>query len=229
MADTSDSSAEERHLLDLLARSALNDYPNPERVGCPGQEFLQALAFNRKSIPLNDPRLDHVVHCSPCFRELTELKSAAKSHRQRLWIASSAAAAVVVTGVALWGTGTLRRILPSSSDNSTPILAQIDLQNRAMTRGAPPAAPKMEPIRIPSGPLKLSILLPVGSEPGMYQLEVLKDVDKPLIAESGQASIINGTTTLKVSVNTSSLNPGTYLLGIRQPPLDWAFNPIRVE
>ncbi len=149
--------------------------------------------------------------------------------RQRLWIASSAAAAVVVTGVALWGTGTLRRILPSSSGNSTPILAQIDLQNRAMTRGAPPASPKMEPIRIPSGPLKLSILLPVGSEPGMYQLEVLKDVDKPLITASGQANIINGTTTLNVSVNTSSLGPGTYLLGIRQPPLDWAFNPIRVE
>lgn len=229
MADTSDSSAEERHLLDLLARSALNDYPNPERVGCPGQEFLQTLAFNRKSIPLNDPRLDHVVHCSPCFRELTELKSAAKSHRQRVWIASSAAAAVVVTGVALWGTGTLRRILPSSSGSPAPILAQIDLQNRAMTRGAPTTFPKMEPIRIPSGPLKLSILLPIGSEPGLYQLEVLKDVDKPLITESGQASIINGTTTLNISVNTSSLSPGTYLLGIRQPPLDWAFNPIRVE
>lgn len=229
MADTSGSSGEERHLLDLLTKSALKDYPNPERIGCPGQEFLRTLAFDRNSIPLNDSRLDHVVHCSPCFRELTELKSDAKTYRQRVWVASGAAAAVVITGVALWGTGNLRRILPATHDNSGPIVAQIDLQNRSIIRGAPAPSSKTQPILIPSGNLKLSILLPVGSEPATYDVQVLKDVDRPLIAGSGQASIIDGVTTLKLSVNTSSLAPGNYLLGIRQPPLDWAFNPIRVE
>src|SRR4051812_9962975 len=98
MADTWDSSGEERHFLDLLAKSALNDYPNPERVGCPGREFLRTLAFNRKSIPLTDFRLDHVVHCSPCFRELTEMKAIGNTRRTRTWATLGIAAAVLVIG-----------------------------------------------------------------------------------------------------------------------------------
>lgn len=228
MAGTSDSSGEERHFLDLLAKSALNDYPNPERVGCPGREFLAALAFNRKSIPVTDPRLDHVVHCSPCFRELTEMKSVAKGRRNRIWASTCVAAAVVLIGFALWASGILKRI-PASNVRSAPIVAQIDLQNRSITRGVPTAPQTSQPILIPKGQLKLSILLPVGSEAGTYDIQILKDVDKPLVGGSGRAYIVNGTTTLKVSVNTSSLPSGNYLLGVRQPPLDWAFNPITVE
>ncbi len=229
MADTWDSSGEERHFLDLLAKSALNDYPNPERVGCPGREFLRTLAFNRKSIPLTDSRLDHVVHCSPCFRELTEMKAATNPQRNKIWATLGIAAAVLVIGVALWATGALKGIWASGNLRSAPIMAQIDLQNRSITRGAPTASQPSAPIRIPKGQLRLSILLPVGSEEGTYEVQILKDVDKPLVGGTGRAAIVNGITTLKVSVNTSSLPPGNYLLGVRQPPLDWAFNPITVE
>lgn len=229
MADTKGSSGEERHLLDLLAKSALNDYPNPERVGCPGPEFLRTLAFSRKSIPLNDNRLDHVVHCSPCFRELTELKAAAKKRKTTIWASIGAIAAVVVIAVALWATGVLTPIASPGRSSSATIIARIDLQNRSITRGAPTAAQPSGPILIPKGRLKLTILLPFGSEAGTYDVQILKAVDKPLVAGSGQAAIVNGITTLNVSVNTSSLASGNYLLGVRQPPLDWAFNQIRIE
>src|SRR6185437_3622392 len=86
---------EERQLLRLLAESALNDYPNPERIGCPGQDFLRTLACRRKLIPVSDPRLDHVVHCSPCFREFSNLQAAAKRRRNRRWTAITTVAALI--------------------------------------------------------------------------------------------------------------------------------------
>jgi hypothetical protein len=224
-----DSQGEERELLQLLAKSALNDYPNPERVGCPGQEFLRTLAFNRKSIPLKDSRLDHVVHCSPCFRELSEMRAAGKRRQRVVWASIGAAAAVIVIGIALWATGIFKRLPSPVNLSSAPIVAQIDLQNRSITRGAPTASQQNGPILVPRGQLKLTVLLPFGSEAGTYEIEILKDVDKPLIAGSGHAAIIDGTTRLKVSMNTSSLAAGKYLLGIRQPPLEWAFNPITVQ
>jgi hypothetical protein len=68
----------------------------------------------------------------------------------------------------------------------------------------------------------LTVLLPFGRDAGKYEIEIFKEVGKPLISSSGEAVIGNGTTKLNVSVNTSSLPSGSYLLGVRQPPLEWA-------
>lgn len=228
MPDQWNSAGEEREILRLLAKSALNDYPNPERRGCPGAEFLHKLAFDRKSIPLSDLRLDHVVHCSPCFRELTQFRADAKARRNRIWAAVAAAAAIIGIGLGLWASGIFVG-LASSHLNTAPIIAQIDLENRSITRGAATPSQQNQPIVLARGELKLTILLPFGSEEGAYDLEILKEVDKPLVKATGEAAIINGITKLNVSVNTSSLPPGSYLLGIRHPPLDWSFNPIRLR
>jgi hypothetical protein len=108
-------------------------------------------------------------------------------------------------------------------------MAQINLQNRSITRGDAPPSQRNETILVPRGQLKLTILLPFGSEAGTYDVEILKEVDKPLITRSGQAEISDGVTKLIVSLNTSSLPAGKYLLGIRQRPLDWTLNPITIE
>ena len=230
MADEWKSEGEERELLELLAKSALNDYPNPERIGCPGREFLERLAFNRKSIPLSDPRLDHIVHCSPCFRELSEIKAARKKKTRRIWIGLAAAAALILIGLGVWLSGGFRGVaFPAGGGTSVPIMAQIDLQNSSIPRGAPSESQQNQVISIPRGRLNLTVLLPFGSDAGKYEIEIFKEVGKPLISSSGQAVIGNGVTKLIVSVETSSLAPGSYLLGVRQPPLGWAFNPITVR
>ncbi len=229
MAGKWDSWGEERELFQLLAKSALNDYPNRERLGCPGQEFLRTLAFHRKSIPLNDSRLDHVVHCSPCFRELTEIKTAGKRRRNAAWAGFGAVAAIIAIGVALWAAGVFARHPSPNGTSSNPIIAQINLQNRSINRGGSAPSQQNETILVPKGQLKLTILLPFGSEAGTYDIEILKEVDKPLITGSGQAEISDGVTKLVVSLNTSSLPAGKYLLGIRQRPLEWAFSPITIE
>ena len=46
--------------------------PNPERVGCPSRETLIALASREQ--PLGDPTYEHLLKCSPCYRDFTALK-----------------------------------------------------------------------------------------------------------------------------------------------------------
>ncbi|MGH9770520.1 MAG: hypothetical protein ACRD4Q_02285 [Candidatus Acidiferrales bacterium] len=231
MAGQRDSQREEHEFLRLLAQSALNDYPNPERIGCPGPEFLRTLAFHRKSIPLSDPRLHHVVHCSPCFREFTAFQAAARKRRNTLWGMVAAIAAVIAICVGLWASGTFNQLAPPGAASPAPIIAQIDLRNWSITRGAPEPSQHHGPIPVPRRRLQLTILLPFGSQAGTYQVQILKQhANQPLIRASGQAVIVDGITKLKVSLNTSSLTSGNFLLlGIRRPPLDWTSYPITIQ
>ena len=46
--------------------------PNPERIGCPSRDTLVELA--RRAPPLGDPAYEHLLKCSPCYRDFTALK-----------------------------------------------------------------------------------------------------------------------------------------------------------
>ena len=48
--------------------------PNPERVGCPSHETLIQLA--RRALPLGDPAYEHLLKCSPCYRQFHALRKA---------------------------------------------------------------------------------------------------------------------------------------------------------
>jgi hypothetical protein len=234
MGNEQEPTGEERELLDLLSESALNDYPNPERIGCPGEVFLRQLATDRKSVPIRDPRLDHVLHCSPCFREFTAFRakqerSSQRGHKGILF--ALAAAAILIVAMAIWIAYTRgnRNRTPDTNTNATPIVAQIDLQDRSIMRGAPTSPEARQPLHIPRGQLRLTVLLPFGSDAGTYEVQILQDVQKPLVTAAGHADIEDGVTKLSVRINTSSLSRGKYMLGVCRPPLDWTYNAITVE
>ena len=46
-----------------LQESALREFPNPERVGCPDAETLAGMS--RRIIQMTQDQLHHVTHCSP--------------------------------------------------------------------------------------------------------------------------------------------------------------------
>lgn len=54
-------------------------HPNPERMGCPSNEVLVALA--RRERPIGDPAYDHLGECSPCFIEMCALQEATSPRR----------------------------------------------------------------------------------------------------------------------------------------------------
>ncbi len=52
---------------DLLEQFFLEAFPNPDRVGCPDEDAMEAVAQNGPSP--NDPVLLHIASCSECYRE----------------------------------------------------------------------------------------------------------------------------------------------------------------
>jgi hypothetical protein len=62
----------ENELFDAFDRVVHEDYPNPERVNCPGHPALQKLAAESKAAH-DASILVHIRRCAPCFDELREL------------------------------------------------------------------------------------------------------------------------------------------------------------
>ena len=63
----------EKELLDAFDRVVHEDFPNPQRVACPGSEVL--LKFAQQ--PAEDQSsylLAHIRQCAPCFDALKELR-----------------------------------------------------------------------------------------------------------------------------------------------------------
>jgi hypothetical protein len=231
MSDTRDS-PEDEQFLKILSESSLHDYPNPERLGCPGKQFLSQLATDHSSISLNDPRLDHVLHCSPCFSEFSTIRqNAISNQRARRIVATGAVAAVLLVAIALWliARGSVHIPTLENPAKSGSLVSQLDLRNRSVTRGNSEAHRGNESLSIPRGQLSLVILLPFGSEDGDYEVEILRQVDHPLAFGRGRATINKGITTLTAAVDTSHLEPGNYLLGLRRLDLPWTFNPISLQ
>ena len=218
---------EERKLLELFSRSALNDYPNPERIGCPGGAFLRQLATNRKSIPITDARLDHVVHCSPCFQEFSAFKDQAskvpeKEHPQRfLRLLPYAAAAAVLLIPTAWLMRDHGVFTPMGYGSARGRAMMMNFAVASIDRGATenssvPAAVQ----EYPREPLTLSIGLPRGSEGGSYQFELRRPIDGVVVVRgSGTATISKGLTTFSLWLDLSKIPAGTYGARVRHLPL----------
>jgi hypothetical protein len=212
------SKHEEDRLIKAGQRVLLDGgYPNPDRVGCPGSEVLKALAERRMDLHDAEQWLLHLGSCSPCFIEYTAFRKQA-ARRKTLELVLASAALVVVTGLAGWlwkgywfrGTGgkpNIATVMPYQK-------VTVDLRNRIIFRGEQAPSANSGPIQLPRGRLDLTILLPKGSEPGNYELQVSTELEKPLVTKTGMAVEQNGITALKVKVDVSNLSPGGYLLAI---------------
>jgi hypothetical protein len=218
---------EERELLELFAKSALNDYPNPERLGCPGEAFLRQLATDRKSVPITDPRLDHVVHCSPCFRELSELKDQistppkAVRPQQLLRFLAYAAAVGVISVPTAWMLRHPKDVSPKLNNNAGGRAMMMNFAAGSPDRGG--SDDEIIPAVIqeyPREPLVVSIGLPRGSESGDYQFELRQPAnDAVVLRGSGTATISKGLTTFSLLLDLSKIPSGTYDARVRHLPL----------
>jgi hypothetical protein len=63
----------EKELLDAFERIIRADFPNPQRIGCPGPDVLRELAQPPAHTQLAH-LLAHIRQCAPCFDELKELR-----------------------------------------------------------------------------------------------------------------------------------------------------------
>lgn len=236
MDDEKLSPEQERAWLDLMEKAALNDFPNPERVGCPGSDFLRRLAIDRGSVSPNDDRIGHLSRCSPCFQEFTAFRSDAQATDDRNQ--TSKWAAIVIVLLAL-SAGAYYERAPIGAEatrvytrvTGTYISASLDLSKQSTLRGTntPDANASIAVPTLPRQRLNLTITLPFASELGEYDLAVSRASDPPVVAASGQARIEHGNTIISVRIDLSSLGSGRYDFGMRRTQSNWVRYPVLIH
>jgi hypothetical protein len=230
--ESSDSQYE--RLKRQLQQTILTEYPNPDRKGCPGEAVLRGLAARYLDQTVqDDSNWQHVTHCSPCYREFldirTEMKRAARAKKVGIGLGLIAAAVAGIAAAVYLGEE------PAVPREQRPQIAElayrpriVDLEGRSITR-SDEGKEETKPIQLGRGPEELTIRLPFGSRPGNYEVQLLKSVDEPLVSTQGEAQVVDGTTSMKVSVDLSKLEPGKYLLGVRRLPADWTYYPAELK
>ena len=216
--------------MDLLLGRA---HPNPAREGCPSADLLRRLA--RRELPIGDPAYDHIGKCSPCYQELRAIqqadatKLAAGAKRRWTMIAAAAVVAVVIGGVwfALRTTGDADRVAQPTTQTA-PQSARLDLRPLAVTRSDEQKV-EAAPLLVPRGRVNATILLPVGSPPGDYDIRILDRDLRARTTTKGSAEIRNYVTTLEAVIDVSALEAGDYQLTLRRSGGDWQMFPLRVR
>ena len=204
-----------------------NANPNPTRTGCPSDDVLTALARRERSV--DDPAYDHLTKCSPCYRRVRALQQGIGERRGsvawRTWRLAAVAAIIVVGIVGASWFGLHRGELPRPS---AELEAELDLRPYAIMRGGESQV-EQKPLVLPRGRLVLRVLLPVGSEPGSYEVQLLDSNLSSKASASGDADLQNQITTLRTALDATALSPGDYKLAVRHSGNDWQLFPAQVK
>ena len=215
------SERDERRLLDVLGRGLINEFPNPERSGCPGSEVLKRIASRTMPLAEAEKWLDHLGSCSPCYRDFSRFQKAYQLRRTRTLLAI-AASILVCAAIGGWA------MVQWHNKSQTTQVAVLDLRNWSVTRGVEPN-PAVKGFEVSREAFRLSILLPLGSSEGQYDVRIATLSGESLATASGTASVKKGVTAVQVAISVSSVSPGAYLLQIRKVGLEWNSYPLAVH
>lgn len=213
---------------DVMDQAFGRSNPNPDRLGCPSQAVLIALASRQRSA--DDPCYEHLINCSPCYLAVRELQETQRRQRQRqrfVMLARSAAVAVVLLAAAV-GWVFVRGSSAVQRPNARELHSELDLRPYTLTRGAP-SADRQLPLLLPRARTRLTIFLPTGSEPGRYDVQVVNVRGVSEASTAGEASMQNQVTTLQTMLDLRGLTSGAYELKIRRIGQAWQQFPARVE
>jgi len=226
------SKRDEERLIEAGRQYYSTAFPNPERVGCPDRSILEALAQGKLDSVASGRWDAHMMQCSPCFNDYVALRK----HLDRTAGARAiaATAAVIVIAIASWlvvrsfrNRGREGEVAgPSANVKYEANL--VDLRNKAALRGAESSAGQTAAV-LPRAPLALSIYLPTGSEPGNYEVQVTQGPGQALLKADGKATLRNHIAVLDVKLDFQELQPGPYLLWIRQSGTSWSYYPVLVK
>jgi hypothetical protein len=216
------SKRDEERLLEAGRSVFSTAFPNPNREGCPGEEVIKAISARKVDLAQQRDFMVHMSRCSPCFNDYARFRKEAQTAKVRRAVAI-AAAVVVVIGIV----GLLWFLLNRPRQPVQFEAAAIDLGKWPVLRG-PEETPR-PPLELAKRPLDLTILLPVGDEPGQYEVEIFKEPGHPLWNGQGEAQLENHRATLHMRVDLSDWKRGQYILAFRGKGWDWTYGPLVVK
>jgi hypothetical protein len=215
----------------LLQQAVLNNYPNPERNGCPGTSVVREVA--QRQVPIRDAYWEHVTHCSPCFQEFLELRNEFVESRARLIrrnriVFASALVVAGIVGVVIWR-GASRPMAPITTAEAT---SQVDMRPFSVTRGESNNPQQSERYAgvLSRNRVQLSIILPVGAEEGTYEVRLMDNDLKQVIASGkAPASFADHTLRLAITFDLTGVPPGPYEIASRRDGGGWMTSPVLIK
>ena len=231
----------EQEFIAAAARVLRTGFPNPERTGCPPQEGLQSVARKERGSVESQNILEHLTCCSECFTEYEGLLRKERVSKS-LRILALCASLLITVGLAVWfyafrgesGLQPPKPVIvqkePPPQAPPTPFqVALVDLRNRSPVRGEQGSPSDSTVVAsLPTRRLDLSVYLPIGSEEGQYEIQILREAETPLVALSGSATLKDHNVVLRLRTDLTGLDPGRYLLGLRKGNFRWTYYPIAV-
>lgn len=233
-----------RDVVSLGRKYARTAFPNPTREGCPNSSTLRAMAKRDPQLTLGDLPISHVVSCSPCFQEYTRLRRRFSLIRGiQLAGASLVVFAVLFTAArSVWrsvrggGETSISRVRqpqkPSISTNQSlpiaPIPLTVDLASFSPTRGEE-AKDQTRKIHLPPSLVRVTLLLPVGMEPGEYALRLKDKAGTVLNDTQAVGRLAGGVTSITADLDLRAQSHGSLTLMLQPSGLSWRMFPVLVE
>lgn len=222
----------ERRLIKIATEAIRNDFPNPERLLCPESTALRAIARRHLSMAEAEDAIDHIATCAPCFDEYNR-------HRRRYLLLRRARLALVcVAGIvaigAAWHFGRMNRVpekQPIAHQALDPVLAAtLDFRDRTVERsGEAQRKPEPEIPHLRRALLKLTLLLPIGTEEGAYTVQFWTRNNQQVANETGTLAWDGRAETLIAMIDLRKLEPGHYTLAIRASNASWYTYPVILD
>ncbi len=191
--------------MDLIKDYFLEAHPNPERIGCPDEKTLKALAED--CLPLEHPARLHLASCSECvaeylgyrgeWREAQQWKPvvldketappslpfpASAKHFEgkklgKLAYPIAASLLVLIGGIVAYRVNYEHARQSVEVASSTPRDATVNLFEATTSRGAGPEddAAPLQQVMLPAAVVRLSVTLPRFSQSGEYRILVSTD------------------------------------------------------
>jgi len=212
---------------DALKKALLaGDYPNPNGEGCPEDSLLKRMATRQGVLPVGDSKHVHIMQCSPCYQRLAGYRADIKRRR-----AVTAAAAILLVVAAGYGAYQLWPRVPNEIAQNQPPISQavVDLRPYTIERSDRPDSNAPQPLHLPASRVQAVFYLPVGVEPGPYELRVLDSDLKTRVSTNSDARLENYQTTIHTTMDLVALPPGKYMLAMRRAGDDWRQYPLFID
>jgi len=222
--------------VDFIKDYFLEANPNPERVGCPGEATIKALAEDR--LPVSHPGRLHLAACSECFTEYRGYRlkwlETRKARRKVLAWAIAASLTLFAAVGEIWESQHLRTAVSPVLETTAnvPVDVQVDLFNAGTFRGAGDGINELQAVTLPAAVVHLRLTLPRFSDPGRYQILVSRDRSASQIVAKASALTreMNNHEVLDATLDLRSAKEGSYFLAtVRDQDSGTYYYPLTVK
>jgi hypothetical protein len=214
---------EPEDLIAAAATSAATHYPNLARAGCPPAGTIVQLI--REKVPPSPELRDHLLTCSPCYREYREALGAARAAadtRRSSRLPRVLGMAVAASIVAVVGALLFRSTSPTSAPavgpptSKPPIVSgretpnafpsiRIDMTRSTNLRHIPNGASSADAmITVPPARIDVVLDLPPRSPSGTYTVRIVDAFGGDL----RRVAVSTTTATITAAIDFAGLEPG---------------------